>query len=591
MGTYLPGLVWSIALDRAGNAFVAIEQVLSSGQEQLAVVMLDPSGLKATVFPVFTCNNCIGPLVKTTIDGGDNVYFAGTTNSSTFPVTAGVVQTTLRSKLGNGFIVKYNLKTAKVIYATYLGGSGQENYLSLAADTAGNAYVAGQTTSADFPVTSGAYETKIPFSDNPGFVTKLSVDGSALVYSTYFDSGIYNMMLDPAGGAFLGAGGVLAKLSSDGGQVVSSTNLDLGFGAFDLNGNIVGVGSTLSTSYPGVNPLQLVGTPAFPFQYRNCTYDNGQGATCICAILGKLDPQGKVIWSSMIGGEYYIPSRPEGGIPTGVNGVATDSSGNVYAAISNFGLIKVEPVGPAPLLVTGGVVSSAGFQPDIAAGGLVSIFGTGLTTAKGIVAAPSFPLPTTLEDTSITILGEQAPLLAVANVNGQEQVNVQAPLSGHGSGVGGLGLGTISVRRGRALGYANVSVQPLWPSIFTGTDGQPAVSHADYSLVTAANPAHVGEAIVIWSTGGGAVTPPVPVGMAASGSPDPTTVTAPVVTVGGQNAATSFSGLAPGYVGLYQINVTVPPVPAGQTQLSVAIPNYYQGGGPRVTSTVAISIR
>ena len=93
------------------------------------------------------------------------------------------------------------------------------------------------------------------------------------------------------------------------------------------------------------------------------------------------------------------------------------------------------------------------------------------------------------------------------------------------------------------------------------------------------------------STGGGAVTPPVAAGQPAPSSPLSTTLTTPLVSINGQNAAVSFSGLTPGYVGLYQINVIVPPAPAGQAALSLAIPNYYSGGVPLITSTVTIYIR
>ena len=135
------------------------------------------------------------------------------------------------------------------------------------------------------------------------------------------------------------------------------------------------------------------------------------------------------------------------------------------------------------------------------------------------------------------------------------------------------------------MGFAfDVEGLNTWPSIFVGADGAPAVTHADYSLVTAANPAHAGETIVIWATGGGAVTPPVAAGAAAPASPLSWTVNTPVVTIGGQTVPVGFSGLAPGFAGLYQINVAVPAVPAGQVQLSV-------GTAISVTSTVTIAVQ
>ncbi len=446
-------------------------------------------------------------------------------------------------------------------------------------DAAGDAYVSGSTSSVDFPVTPSAYETKHPTQYYSGFVTKLSPNGSSLVYSTYFDSGIYSRVaLDSAGDAFLCAV-VLAELSPDGKTVISSTSLDgaaVTLVAIDPSGDLVVGGGTTSTTFPGANPFQLLGTPAYPFQAKDCYFGGGQYSTCDHAVLAKLNPQGEVIWSSVLGSD----GPPGGlGVDTEVNGLTVDSAGIIYAAIEGFGLIKVEPVGPAPLLVGAGVVSSAGFKAGIAPGGLVSIFGTGLTTAQGIVPASSFPLPATLEGTSVSMNGQPAPILAVADVNGQEQVNVQAPLGGFSSFYGCI------VRRGRAMGFAfDVEGLNTWPSIFVGADGAPAVTHADYSLVTAANPAHAGETIVIWATGGGAVTPPIAAGAAAPASPLSWTVNTPVVTIGGQTVSVAFSGLAPGFAGLYQINVAVPAVPAGQVQVSV-------GTAISVTSTVTIAVQ
>jgi uncharacterized protein (TIGR03437 family) len=129
------------------------------------------------------------------------------------------------------------------------------------------------------------------------------------------------------------------------------------------------------------------------------------------------------------------------------------------------------------------------------------------------------------------------------------------------------------VTRGRALGFAfDVKGSGYyWPSIFLTTDGQPIVTHADYSLVTANSPAHAGETIIIFATGLGPVMPAVATGVAAPLSPLTATVQPSVVTVGGQRAAVAFSGLAPGFAGLYQVNVLVPAVPPGQVKLILGV--------------------
>src|SRR5205807_6573162 len=108
-----------------------------------------------------------------------------------------------------------------------------------------------------------------------------------------------------------------------------------------------------------------------------------------------------------------------------VRSVAADSAGNVYVSgkdISTFSLndipvtsvvtaktgdypylIKLEPNGPRPLALPSGVVSSADFSAPIAAGGLATVFGVGLTGVDGVVTATSFPLPAEIAGTSVTV--------------------------------------------------------------------------------------------------------------------------------------------------------------------------------------------
>ncbi|HET9530681.1 MAG TPA: SBBP repeat-containing protein, partial [Blastocatellia bacterium] len=126
------------------------------------------------------------------LDSFNNAYVTGFTNSPNFPITPGAFQTTI---LGGGqsdaFISKLNATGTALVYSTFLGGTNSEQGNAIKVDASGNAYVAGATSSSDFDVTPGAFQTIFggggdSFSDiGDAFVTKLNATGTALIYSTY----------------------------------------------------------------------------------------------------------------------------------------------------------------------------------------------------------------------------------------------------------------------------------------------------------------------------------------------------------------------------------------------------------------------
>ena len=150
-----------------------------------------------------------------TIDPAGNVIVVGTTPSPDFPVTSGVLQASLRGGQ-NIFIVKLD-PMGGVIFSTYLGGGKIDTPAAVETDSAGNIYVAGATTSLDFPVTPGAFQTSPivpPWNyDSPGgFAAELTPSGSALVWSTYVMSidskvleiGVGEIAVTPSGEVYLG---------------------------------------------------------------------------------------------------------------------------------------------------------------------------------------------------------------------------------------------------------------------------------------------------------------------------------------------------------------------------------------------------
>ena len=133
----------------------------------------------------------------------------------------------------------------------------------------------------------------------------------------------------------------------------------------------------------------------------------------------------------------------------------------------------------------------------------------------------------------------------------------------------GLALNTrqqIVVRRGNSYSVPElITVAAAQPAVFTKEQtgkGQGLIfvaSPGGLRLADAASPARAEDAIVIYCSGLGAVSPPVAAGAAALSSPLSTTVNPVSVTIGGREAQVFFAGLAPGFAGLYQVNAIVPP--------------------------------
>src|SRR5439155_5380166 len=116
-------------------------------------------------------------------DSAGNVYIAGDAQEAEFPVTANALQKTYGDGGQDGFVAKYD-KNGKLLWSTFLGGSGWDGVFGLTVDAAGNAVVTGVTASTDFPITANAVQSTLPGGD-AAFVTVISADGSKIIYSTY----------------------------------------------------------------------------------------------------------------------------------------------------------------------------------------------------------------------------------------------------------------------------------------------------------------------------------------------------------------------------------------------------------------------
>jgi len=140
-------------------------------------------------------------------DSAGNIYLAGNTTSTNFPLTPGAISSTYAGGARDAFVTKLNAAGTAIVYSTFLGGSGSDQAQGIAVDSAGNAYVTGETDSVNFPTTPGAFRTAYSGGGRDAFVAKLNASGTALVYATFLggngvDSG-QGIAVDSAGNAFV----------------------------------------------------------------------------------------------------------------------------------------------------------------------------------------------------------------------------------------------------------------------------------------------------------------------------------------------------------------------------------------------------
>ncbi len=202
---------------------------------------------------------------------------------------------------------------------------------------------------------------------------------------------------------------------------------------------------------------------------------------------------------------------------------------------------------------------NAADQTAIAApGSLVTIFGSNLSPVSQ--ASSVIPLPTALGESCLTVNGLPIPMILVS----PNQINAQLPYQIEGN------VTMILRTPGGVSDNFNLTVQPTAPSIFrssvAGFDaGVPTIVRSrNQELVTLSNPIHREDTITIYLTGLGNTVPVIEAGVAAGSAPTPVAVVPPSVLIGGQALSIQFAGLAPGQVGVFQINALVPrSVPLG----------------------------
>ena len=138
------------------------------------------------------------------VDGAGSAYVAGSTPSANFPTTAGAYDTTFNN--GDAFLTKFNAAGSALVFSTFVGGSDFDSFSSVVLDTAGNAWLTGGTSSADFPITAGAPDSTFN-GGGDATIVELNATGSALLFSTFLggsqSEGGADIARDPNGDVYI----------------------------------------------------------------------------------------------------------------------------------------------------------------------------------------------------------------------------------------------------------------------------------------------------------------------------------------------------------------------------------------------------
>jgi uncharacterized protein (TIGR03437 family) len=370
--------------------------------------------------------------------------------------------------------------------------------------------------------------------------------------------------------------GVYAVGNMGGGALPGQTSSG-GYDAFvkkyDLNGNPLwarqfGTGASDIPYGAGSdgNGVYLVGNTLgiLPGQTSSGGYD---------AYIRKYDPSGNDLWTLQFG--RVSDDR--------ATGVAANSSG-VYISGNTFGMDFAAKIGFGPVLFDGGVVNNASFAPSpapVAPGSIAAVFGTSLNDGSSVLFSgfdKNGRLLTTLGGASVLVNGIPAPMF----YSTPGQLGFQIPFELATASTASL---KVSIG-GETSAAISVPVDGLAPGLFsTGQNGkgEAAALHSDgVTPITTAKPAKPNEVIVLFGTGLGLLTPELPTGQAAKNN---STALIPNVTVDGKTADVQFSGAAPGFVGLNQVNIKIPPGTRSAPDIPITL-----SIGDKQSNTVTIAV-
>ena len=273
--------------------------------------------------------------------------------------------------------------------------------------------------------------------------------------------------------------------------------------------------------------------------------------------------QGRYFFGDYCTGEIWAAENTDSGWSAGVpretsfriSSFGEDEAGELYVVDLQGTVYRMNIPGPEPRLSSAGVVNAASFQggAGLAPGSILSLFGEAFSATT--VSASSAPLPSSLAGIRIRIGGVDAPLFFVS----PSQANIQAPWE-----VAGPSAAVVVMRGSAQSAPVDIPVATANPGLFSmdqsgAGQGAILVSGAGVAAPSGAfpssRPARIGESLEIYATGLGRVAGGPVSGAATPPSAAFVTLAEPSVRVGVEPARVLFSGLAPGFVGVYQVNV------------------------------------
>ncbi len=550
-----------MALDGAGNIYVAgstnspdfpLRNPYQSAPGPGFIAKFSPDGrelLYSTYFPAAI--NAIA------VDAAGNMYVTGITNSSAFPVTAGLphggVSTGVPYVFG-AFVTKLAAAGDRIVWSTILAG-GDKNCgccsscftsirsalgVGIAVDPSGNAYVAGNTDTLNLPSTPGAMQATGP----GAFVAKINSSGDSLGYLTYIGPG--NLVISP--NSYPANTAKAITVDAAGNAYVVGSTFDPQFpatpGAYQAVYN--GPSQVDVSSLPDAFAIKLnpTGTAAVW-----ATYIGGSAADAATA--ATLDASGNLWisgttastdfpnaqgWSN--GGEFVVELGAAGSaLPyagrypngTAAGAIALDSTGLIHIG-GGGGILSAIAASAHPMTRVMGIANAA-FGPvggKIAAGEVISLYG-----------------PHIGPNTQVFVNGVAAPIL----YSSDSQINAVTPF-------GIDGMSTVPVRIGSGPEFIPVVLRSD-PQVFQFAGGQAAAINQDGTINGPDNPADRGSILAIWATGAG-VTIPIP----ADGSIPSTAQNTNCCQVysGLTRLEVVYAGAAPGIIaGVVQINFRLLP--------------------------------